>query len=118
MPDEMEEWEKFASKNILYWKKFVNKWVIYNSNPNRCIVEYGELVNNTYNEVEKVLKFINPKGKIDNSFLHSCIEKENKHVVRKAETFRFFRKKFIESLENQVADEMKKLNLKTVLKMR
>ena len=25
-PNEIEEWEKFASYGILYWKKFVNKW--------------------------------------------------------------------------------------------
>jgi len=50
-------WEYFALKEVDRWIKFHDKWVLGNIE-NRHVLNYGDLIDNPYAEIEKVIRFL------------------------------------------------------------
>jgi len=104
-------WEDFATKEILFWKDFSNKWILNNRKVNFLFFTYEEILRNPLTSFICMMKFINHTLDIDIEFLQSIIKQmniENKSILT---NFIFYEESFFKKLENSVKEEIKILNM-------
>jgi len=113
LKDGNQEWEKFARKNIIFWKNFIKKWILSTKNDKNIIyLSYEELTQNPEESLKKVIKFINPKEQINSKFIKDIINKQGIKKVRNIKAFKYFDPKFFKEIEQKIYPELQKLGLK------
>jgi hypothetical protein len=108
--DTKESWINFANRNIIYWKKFVNKWIDESKKENVIVISYEELLSNPKKAIIKALKFIMSEPVIDENFLEKVIS--NKKIGKKSDIkkFKYYDQSFFDYLRRLVKDELVNLD--------
>ena len=101
--------------NIIYWKQFINKWILSNDADNFLRVDYDDFVRNPEKVVSQVLLFMNPDVVVDQEFLRRVLDVSEITDRRHIEHFRYYNQDFFMMLESIVSAELKALNKKPIL---
>jgi hypothetical protein len=112
--DTKEEWIRFFKREIIFWKKFINKWVINNHNPNTYYLRYNELIAQTAIKLKEVIVFINPEITIELSRIEKIVAEIGMGVKNRIEDFKYFNKREFQEMEDVVHKELQTLSLKTL----
>jgi len=99
-------WEEFANEKILYWKKFMQKWVINKTSNDFLFITYNELVSNPMITMISVLHFMDPFEKINLKTLSDSIKSLDVAPKNNIKNFEYYDESFFKHLEAQVANEI------------
>jgi len=100
-----------ASK-IISWKDFVVKWVINNNNPNTYYLVFDHLINNTFNALVEVIRFIAPEHRIKKDFIKKVLQSNSPARKRDLSIFEFINTNVSKKMEKSACREMDLLNFK------
>jgi len=106
-----ETWIKFLGEKIDYWKGFVGKWVIHNTNPNTYYLPYHEFMSDPVERLTQVIKFINPACPIDLPLVKKIVDSHNMRLWRDIRQFRYFDEDTFKKSENSAKREIDMLEL-------
>jgi len=112
--DTKESWIKFCKTNILYWKKFIKKWVIENKNSHAIIIPFNDLLSNTEEILKQTIAYMDPGDEINEKRIKDVIKELNISRRTSIEDFKYYDIKFFKEIEESVKDELKKINLKMI----
>lgn len=106
-----EGWEYFAKYTIVYWKKFINKWVVGKNSANKLFLSYGELINYPMTSLINVIKFIKPEEEVDLKFLKLVVDKINFSKKNDIRDFEYYDRDFFAEIEREALDEIKSIGI-------
>jgi len=109
-----DNWKKFALEYIIFWKRWIRKWVIeVRKNFKNChFVDHTALVADPISELSKIIMFIDG-NQADLDLLKSIVEIVG--VSRRNDIdFKFYNIEFMTSLERSVKDEIIEAGLRFV----
>ncbi len=92
VPDSIDAWRVFAEQKAVYWRDFVQKWVLKNARANVGHFPYESLVSDT-DEMRRFVKFCTPS--VTDSRLQSAIDTQVTNLqsgnrsLRDAQSFRY-----------------------------
>ena len=99
------DWERFALDKIEFWKGFYSKWVLQNNQDNKHVLNYGVLMQNPFEELCKVIKFLSEDGReIDTKKIQSVVDTNNIKRLNDFHKFKYYNKKFFDKLRSRVQD--------------
>lgn len=104
-------WEDFSKDALIFWKKFINKWVDKTPANFKLLMSYAEIVERPIISFVNIIKFIDPDSVIDFQLLSKCIEGIDIKEKSEIRTFRHFSEKFFSELEKDALPEIKKAGL-------
>jgi len=121
-----KDWFEFISKHedsdkngplmpypskIQYWKGFVNKWIIYNDNPNAYVLLYSDFIKNPVLKLEEIIRFIEPENPVDTGMIERVVNILSVKEARDITKFRFYNASLFKKLEESMLKEIESLSL-------
>ena len=105
--DTKKNWVDFCKKNIVYWKKFINKWVVENKNSNVAFISFEELLKDPQLSITKAILLMDPSNQVDTKKINSIISDLRIKKRYDVSNFKYYDKKSFESIEARTKSEMK-----------
>lgn len=83
LEDTQKDWDVFFSKNILYWKAFVKKWIIDISIKEHIFfISYENLVSSTEEVMLCLIKFLSDTDEVDEPRLRKSVQQFKGNIIR------------------------------------
>ena len=113
-PDENEraDWEKFAHRDVFYWNRFIDKWVLdfpADAKP-PLYCTYEALIADPESRVREILRFMSD-GPLDEAAAAQIIEQRPISPRNRLAEFEFYDPAFFGELEDAASDRLAELDL-------
>jgi Methyltransferase domain len=72
-----ETYHRFIVDHLEYYRSFLNKWLLSNSNTNSYLLFYEDLVNQPLFHISNVIRLLNGDGEVDEILLKHIISEES-----------------------------------------
>jgi len=77
-----ENWKKMREKNLVYWKKLMDKWFFSTKGKSNVIyVSYEDLCNDTEKELEKIICFMTGREVVDKKKIKEAVNIYSKKLL-------------------------------------
>ena len=113
--DTRECFARFLRDKMQYWRGFVRKWVIDNDHPATVVLPYVQFSDQPESHFRQVLELIAPGHPVDEKLLVASLDHENVRRKRNPADFRHFDPRACEAAEGSAAQEMRLLELPSIL---
>ena len=122
-PDSLAAWRKFSRAKSVYYRRFLQKWVLSEDDDlQKLIVRYEALTENPLTEFRRVIEFFRPRDSIDETRLERLVQsavledvRPNRvevirgfgiHNRRRIEDFQYYDPVYFGELEHELSDEL------------
>jgi hypothetical protein len=104
--DSYKSWVALAGKDILYWKGFIQKWVINRKGPYFYHLSYEDLIQNPIAKMGEVIKFVDPSKPAEPELVCRAVRKHKVRIPRNIKDFKYYNPRFFKKLERIVREEL------------
>jgi len=96
---------------LIYWKKFVYKWILDGKKTNRYVLNYDRLIGEPMTVMKEVVHFISPSEEIDGELLQKIIDKLDVRRRNDFKEFKYYDEEHFKKFEGMVSGEIEQLGL-------
>jgi tetratricopeptide (TPR) repeat protein len=111
---EKANWMVFAHEKAEYWKKFVNKWIIYNRNEKVLTLNYSDLIESPATILRKVILFLDPACDVNTNRLKNVIKSLSVLPRNSLSIFCYHDESFFREIELSLSKEMDALKIEPI----
>ena len=116
--DSRQKWTAFCNGKLDAWKRFVNKWVVNNENPNTVYVPFSELIDNPEAKLKEIIKFMDPLREPDTDRISEVIGEMDITPRRPIQDFKYYDRQLFMETEKKILKELALLDIKPVFNKR
>jgi hypothetical protein len=91
---------------LLHWKRFMQKWVIANANPNTHYLCYEEVVHDPEQKLAETVSFMSPGEAVDRDLIERIVGKLDIRERRRYVDFAHYDRGYFRILERDLAPEL------------
>lgn len=113
--DNKREWIQFFNNKIVFWQRFVKKWIIENTNPFTYYLNYRNFISEPKTKLQEVIKFMCPTTKIDIDLVSLIVAQNDIRIRGSIKDFKYYDMEFFKEIEKKCAFELALLNLESCL---
>ena len=104
-------WSTFLESKILFWSGFMGKWLIGNTHPATCFVDYSELVRNPLGIISEVVLFFDPETPLDTERLAKVIGNNKVKFCSRITDFEFYDERLFRDIEKTFSASINSANI-------
>jgi hypothetical protein len=120
--DTREAWESFSQRKLVFYKRFVDKWVLSDDGLEKLIVRYERLTAEPLETFSQIIEFFHPPHALNGSRLQRLIDDATLEDVkptgievvrqfgvrnrRRLEDFKYYDASYFALLESQLSSEL------------
>ena len=109
--DDQTSWEKFFDNKLIYWKLFIEKWVLKADAREQMLVPYHVLMQNPVEQLTQIADFIWPMVAVPEFKFEWVLKIQDISPKRTALEFRHCSPEWIENLENELAEYLSQASI-------
>jgi SNF2 family DNA or RNA helicase len=105
IPEQIDEWHKFAEQRVKYLIKWFNKWVC-KEYKNSLYVEYDNFLSEPLKSMQLIIEHLSPGQNVDLRHLNKVVDEANISYKSNIQNFIFFDQQYVDQLRKNISESI------------